>query len=263
MNHRLSLVQHLRMMTEYMRLFGKMIISNKFSLIWYLLFPNVLFFFSHYNWLADSPTVDLFYVQTSVFAAYIVFLLSIDASMNLIRLRENGALKVFRFISGSRYTIVIAQVLTQMIAMLMAVLLFALIVGMLILHNVQDTLLFASVLLLTCLIAAPALSLFFMWLLLLRVKQESLFTTVSVLILLFFLISANNFMLPGWLNTIALFINPLEMVRQIIYSISNALIHISMPAHYLLLLVIIWVVYVVIGLLSIRAMRVSSAAQRT
>ncbi|WP_017812659.1 hypothetical protein [Paenibacillus shenyangensis] len=257
-----SLRQRVRILTEYIRLFTKMLISNKFSLGWYLLFPNIIFFFTHYNWLSSPPDPEVFYLHTSVFTAYIIFLLSIDAPLNLIRLRENGALKVFKFISGSKYSIILSQLITQFIAMVIAMLLFAVLAGGLILPHWSDILLFMAVLMLACTIAAPALSLFFTWLLLLRVKQESLFTMVSILLLLFFLISANNFALPGWAGMLILLINPLEVVRQIMYMLSNGLIHTSMPVHDQLLIFIILFFYILIGILSMRAIRVTSSTGR-
>ncbi|WP_046216343.1 hypothetical protein [Paenibacillus wulumuqiensis] len=254
--------QRIRILSEYIRLFAKMLISNKFSLGWYLLFPNILFFFSHYSWLVSSPAPELFYLHTSVFAAYIIFLLSIDGPLNLIRLRENGALKVFKFISGSKYTVILSQLVTQFAAVLIAMLLFATLVGTLILPHFSDIFLFMAVMLVACIIVTPALSLFFIWLLLLRVKQESLFTMVSILLLLFFLISTNDFTLPGWLGTLTLFVNPFEVARQIMYMLSNELIHTSMPVHHPLLILIILLVYIIVGFMSMRAISVTSVAGR-
>lgn len=263
MSSHMSLIQRIRITLEYMRLFSKMIVSNKFSLVWYLIFPNVLFLFAHYNWLSTPPTKHFFLIQTSVFAAYIIFLLSIDAPLNLVRLRETGSLKVFTFISGSKHTIVLAQILTQMITMLFAILLFSLMAGILMLADWLDIVKFACMLILACLVTAPMLSIFFMWLMLLRVKQESLFTAISIILLVFFLVSANDFVVPTWLDPVILFVNPLELIRDIIYGLSSFIFQSPVHLQHPVLVAVIWIIYTCIGWISILNIPIHSAAQRT
>ncbi len=252
-----------RVLKEYILLFFKMIISSKITFLWYLILPTALFFFSHYNWFLNKPQSGEFYFQFSVFIAYIIFVLSLDASVSLIRLRETGAFKVFKFISGSKYVVIWAQVLTQIMTMIMACLIFSGFIGIIFIRNPIEFVMLISVVLLVVLITALPLSLFFLSLLLLPIKQESLITILNIIILCFFLISANNFKLPDKFQIIMLIFNPLEVIRQIIFELSNVIIQTSIPVHSFLLTMCILIVYLIIGVSSMPYIKVSSITQRT
>lgn len=252
-----------RVIFEYMRLFFKMTISNKITFFWSLFLPIVIFLMSRYPWIWNPPSLDEFYFQVSVFIAYIVFILSIDATIQLIRLRENGSMKVFKFISGSKYTVIWAQIFNQLLTLIAASFLFSTFIGVLFIHQPIAIILFILISISVCIVIAPVLCLFFLWLMILPIKQESLVTVLNILLLVLFLISANNLPLPTSLGTITFWINPLEVVREAVFWLTNYIAGTSITTHSLLVTVSILCIYAVIGICSIRMIPIVSQTQRT
>lgn len=252
-----------RVIFEYMRLFFKMTLSNKITFFWSLFLPIVIFLMSRYPWLWNPPSLDEFYFQVSVFIAYIVFVLSIDTAIQLIRLRENGSMKVFKFISGSKYTVIWAQIFNQLITLIATSFLFSTVIGILFIHQSVEVMLFILISILVSVLIAPILCLFFLWLMVLPIKQESLVTVLNIVLLVFFLISANNLSLPTSLGMVTFWINPLEVVREAVFWLTNYIAGTSIKTHSLLLTILILCIYAIVGIFSMRATPIVSQTQRT
>ncbi|WP_179283044.1 MULTISPECIES: hypothetical protein [Paenibacillus] len=248
---------------EYFRLYTKMMLSNKIAFVWYLLFPLIAFFIFNYNWFTVGPNLNEFYIQTSVFISYIIFVMSIDVSTSLISLRESGFFKMFKFISGSKYPIIWGKALNQIVFLLLTILLFSLVSGLIFLSSVQQIALFILVSLTSCLLGSVMVILLTLVLMLIPVRQESLSAVISMSLLVMFFLSAKGLAYSTDYGFILVFLNPMEYVRNLTFLLAEWFTNMPYPHLDITNMVVITLFYMICGVIALRFIKVVSRTHRT
>ncbi|WP_150272754.1 hypothetical protein [Paenibacillus tepidiphilus] len=253
----------MKIISEYFRLFTVMMLNNKIGFVWYLIFPLVAFFVYNYSWIATKPQIETFYLNSSLFISYISFTMSIDVTTNLIAMRENGFLKMFKFVSGSKYAIVIGKYLNQLFFLLLAVLIFTVTTGTVFLDNTHDFLNYIGISLLACLLGALTVSLFLLILMLLPIKQESLTTILNMLLFVLFIASANDLSSLTHYGAILVLLNPLDYIRNLTFLIGNWISGMNFTHISTANIIAIGCIYILSGLIGLRYFKIVSVAART
>lgn len=257
MNVTLSVVR------EYIRLYAKITLNQKVSFLWYLLLPLILFFVYHYNWIMTWPETSFFQYQASMFLAYITFVMSIEVTTSLIRMREDGFLKMFAFVSGTKYPMIIGKVFTQLSFLILSILIFSLVTSLCSLHNPTDIILFMISSVVAGLIGAIPIMFFFLILMIFPMKQESLVTVLNMLLLVFLIVTANNLSQSLSWGILLLYINPLELVRALNLLIAEFISGKEFMNFGSAHIVFGLILYMIIGLLGMRYTRIVSSTNRT
>lgn len=248
---------------EYFRLFTKMMLSNKVAFVWYLFFPLIAFFIFNVQWFTQEPEINEFYIQTSVFVSYIIFVMSIDVTTNLISLRESGFFKMFKFISGSKYPIIWGKALNQMVFLFLTILLFSLVTGVIFLDSFRQVALFLAVSLTSCILGSVMVILLTLVLMLLPVRQESLNAVISMSLLVMFFLSAKGLAYTTEYGLYLVFINPMEYVRNLTFLIAEWFIDSPFPHLSVINMSFITLCYVTCGLIALKFVKVISRTHRT
>lgn len=254
----------MKIIREYNILFTKMMLNNKIGFVWYLVFPLVVFFVYNYNFFIEKPSDDSFYIQSSFFLSYIVFTMSIEVATTLIAMRENGFLKTFTFISGNKYSIIIGKASTQLLFLVTASLIFSFTTSVFVLDSIDKILLYILSTFISTLIGAVSLSLFFLILMLVPIRQESLITILNISMLVLFFITVRGFSHSFSWGVFLLYLNPLELVRSVAIFITSLMAkEISLPNFPVYLIISSVISYIVVGLISLKFIKVNSKTTRT
>lgn len=248
---------------EYFRLYTKITLSNRIGFVWYLVFPLAAFFIYNYNWIQSKPDIQSFYIHTSMFTSYIIFIMSVDVTINLISMRESGFLKMFKFVSGSKSAMIFGKILNQLTFLLLTTLIFCVITGLSMLDNLTDASIYIICSLLTSLLAAIPLTFFFLILLLFPIKQESLVTILNILIFILLFVSAKNLAHSASWGPVLLYLNPLDLVRSITFLVTETITGESFQNFGLLSIGTAVLFYFILGFISLKQMKITSPTQRT
>ncbi|MDT2292554.1 hypothetical protein P7H15_06010 [Paenibacillus larvae] len=251
------------MIKEYFRLYTKITLTNKVGFLWYLVFPLVAFVVYHYDWINSKPDIQSFYVQTSMFIAYIIFVMSIDVTTSLIAMRETGFLKMFKFVSGSKSAMIMGKILNQLAFLLLATLIFSVITGLMMLDDLKDAGIFVICSLFSSLFASIPVTFFLLILLLIPIKQESLVTILNILLFALFFITAKSLSHSASWGILLLYLNPLELIRSLTFLVTEIITGNSFHNFGLLSIGTAGSAYFILGLFSLKWMKITSPTQRT
>lgn len=235
-------------------------IRSKFALIWYLILPLVLFFIYNLPWVSNIPDSYTFFYQSSLFISYITLVMSIDVTTSLISLRESGFLKMFKFVSGSKYSMILGKLITQIFFLLLAILIFSLITGVIFLSDI-NILRFIFTVLVASLIGGLSVSLLLLNLMFLPIKQESLLALLNISLLIMFLLSANNQALQ--LGYLLIFINPLEYIRNLTFIFAEMFTGMDFNHFNSKYIIFISCAYLILGIAAIKWINIKSPTYRT
>ncbi|MCG7379220.1 hypothetical protein MH215_19665 [Paenibacillus sp. ACRSA] len=252
----------MRITYEYLRLFVKMMLSNKIAFVWYLIFPLVAFLIFNYSWFDSRPTTIDFYIQTSFFISYITFVMSIDVATHLITLRENGFYKMFKFISGSKYPFIWGKALNQVLFIIATIFLVSFVTGVMFLDPAQ-LVTFLITAIVSCILGSIILILLTLVLMLIPIRQESLNAVISMSLLVLFFVSAKGFAYSTEYSFLFVLLNPLEYVRNITFIFADWFTGHSFAHESIGVVGIISACYVICGLIALKLVNVISRTHRT
>lgn len=251
------------MTREYARLFSIIMLNNRIGFLWYLIFPLAAFFVYNYNWLVSKPDLHSFYFHTSIFTSYITFAMSIDVTTSLIGMRENGFLKMFKFVSGTKYPIIFGKILSQQVFIITAILIFSFVISLFVLQDYKGILYFVISSIISSLCGAIPITFFFLSLMLFSIKQDSLFAVINILMFVFLVLTATNFSHSVSWGILLLYLNPLELARGINLMITGLLSGETFNNFGLEAVIGGVGIYLVIGLISMKFTRYVSFTNRT
>ncbi|MBI5975780.1 hypothetical protein [Staphylococcus canis] len=237
--------QTIAFFTYYM----KMLMKDKITLMWNVLFPLVLALMGvfsqnvHHMSLTDKQSyIFMFWA----FAIVMIYINGIGTQFATIR--QHGLLKSFYSLSGKKLPFLIAIILSQIVVGVTTIALLAIVLG-----TYLDILSFKLLLqlLLYGIIIIP-LAPAFLFIAFLPVKSESLTTITSILAIIMFFIAGstnNRFLGLEWLN-------PVYFFRKLALGLSNFSINdVSIIAVY--------IIYIIIGIMSLVKIDINSKSSRT
>lgn len=241
----------------FSELFLKYILANKLTFFWVLLLPLGLLIWNNYDWLYSKPKVELYLRTIPMFWSFIIVMTVTNGyATSLVMMRENGFLKFFRFIAGSKYTVVLGHLLSQLSVLLVNIALFTLFTSLIFGFSI----LLCFIAILTALVTFVPVCLFFSWLIALPYREETITPIISVSVIL--LVYSTNFISSVSLKSLLMFVHPVQFVIQM----SNVIFSVfGLPYEAYgnpLFLLVATIVYVLIGLIALKHMKIYSASSR-
>lgn len=235
-------------------------LSNKFVFIFNLLFPTVFFLYNHLHSLSNPK--GYFSQNTlavlSCFWAYIIIVTIINnVIVSVIAWRESGFYKQLFFIVGSKWKILTALFLVQLIVINLELLVFNIIV--MIVYQYWHTGYLLAGLLVTLLVALPVAficSLLFM----LKVKIESINIFTSIILFVSFLYVT----LPDGSNTSELLflVNPVLYIADTAYLMLLFVFKHTVHIEIMFAWLGVTALYLVLGWFAISKLTVNAIADR-
>ncbi|QKG83046.1 hypothetical protein GXN76_00250 [Kroppenstedtia pulmonis] len=241
----------------FFSLFIKHILAQKTNFFWVLLFPLGLMIWNFNDWIHSRPGEDV-YVQTMVlfWSLIIVMTATNGYATSLIMMRENGFLKFFRFVAGSKYTVVVGHLLSQISALLVNITLFTLFTSFIFGFPIYLWMLAVLIVIVTF----TPVCLLFSWLAILPYRQETITPIISVVVIL--LVYSTQYLSSVSVKSFLMFVHPVQFVIQI----ANAILSVfGLPYESYgnpLYLVAAVIVYVFFGLMALKHMKVYSITSR-
>src|SRR5699024_3688478 len=200
------------MIFEYVRLFIKVAFSNKIGVVMTLILPILLILLRNNQWTSNQPPINNILLTIILWWGYIYSISILNGvGVNQLVLREQGFLKLFKFISGSTIPIFIGNLISQFLFTFVTISVFNIVVSLMFGISFFE-LFFASTVTLVVLILP--LGFYASWIAYLPVKQETVtsLTALSVFPLLFFTTNAINIDKPF---SFLLLLNHLVLAQQV------------------------------------------------
>ncbi|WP_096185970.1 hypothetical protein [Evansella halocellulosilytica] len=249
-----------RQMHEFFILFLKVAVTSKMNIVFILGFPLVYMLFISASWLHNNPSQEEFMSVLMIFLSIQVFIMSMQTIANLILHRESGFFKMFKFIAGAKWPIILGQMLANLLFLVINASILTFVTSLLF-GQFHVSILFIPVLFVMITLIPATFAL--MWLLMLKIKQESISAIISISIFFVIFLTFNNFVPDQYAI-------PFTIVNPAFYSYQSGLFLLELfsypqneatiPAYTLFA---IGILYVAAGVLFIQRTRIVSTVLRT
>lgn len=245
--------------SEFTKLFLKNALDYRVLFVFTLLIPLVHLLWNNYYLFKHSFSDEFFYNLLFSYWGFIIIIHAmIGINLSLLALKENGFLKMFKYIAGSKYIIIVTNFLAQVISLLLTLTIFTVISCLLF----KPTLLFQAsiIMFFSFLITIIPISMFFLWIPALNVRMSTIapFTSLLAIILSFISsISINN----GLLYYLLLF-NPVKLYILSTNWIADFFLYRSIEVNQLLQFLGISFLYIVVGIFFATKISVNSSLTR-
>ncbi|MBN8194216.1 hypothetical protein JI667_18965 [Bacillus sp. NTK074B] len=241
---------------EFFLLYNKEVFYNKIAYLWTLLIPLGLMIINNRSWIASPPSIEEY--QTTLFF-YWSFMILITATSGvgiaLLIVRDNGFLKMFKFISGSKMAVILGKMESQWFFIFVNLLFFNLVTSLLFHQPVFHTL---SIAFLVALIVPLPVFFLFLWIASLPLKSETIAPVFTLLI--FPMIYAAGYIQEisnpiisffAWLNPASLIVNTSSVIAGLVSNLQiNTLPLLSSLTGILFCIIIGNISYKMIGITS-------------
>lgn len=233
-------------------------IKDRLAIFWTLVIPIVVGAYNQQHWFEQFPTDVEFLVTLSGYWAFMILSTAVyGVGMGLLSIRDNGFLKMFRFIAGSIKPVVVSMVLSQAVFLCINLFIFTLLATLVFKVHLIATVPLVSVLVgFVALWPAIALTL---WLPVLPVRSSAISPIHGFVILGCMVLASME--LHSWLQYVS-WINPAALA----IGIAKQLFHFAgflgnTEANALYLYIVIFLLFL-IGLASLRYIRINSVENR-
>ncbi|ADU29427.1 hypothetical protein [Evansella cellulosilytica] len=250
----------MRRLFEFYLLFIKIVVTNKVAFLWTLIFPIIYILLFSRITLSNGFDDNSFIETIAMFFSYIIFVVSINASLSLISLRETGFLKMFFFITGSKIPIVFGQILAQLCFLYINIIIVSLVFFFLSGENLYSLLQLG---LLVVTITFIPISLFNLWITTLPIKNESIIPIMNIavfpLIIIAFSVNYTDYLILDFFISF----NPVKFIHNITIFIANNIGITSVGnKNANNFFIINTITYTLIGLLMLRYFKIISVVKR-
>ncbi|WP_294976628.1 ABC transporter permease [uncultured Leuconostoc sp.] len=236
------------------------LLSNKFVFVFNLLLPTIYFLYQNGKyWSRPAVTFNQSTnLVISYFWAYIIMMTILNnVIVAMIAQRENGFYKQLFFIVGSKWKILIANFLVQLVVLNGELIIFNVVV-MIVFHNWHISLLVAGMLSAT--VVSVPVALISSLLFLLKVKIESINILVSIL--LFGLFALINLPKNGSISQTLSLLNPLTYTVETSFQTLSLFFNHTFDYSMILIWLIVTVVYGLFGWFGTSKLSVHSIIDR-
>jgi ABC-2 type transport system permease protein len=230
--------------------------------VWMLVLPLAFFLWQQYAWFAHHPSALEYYYTCAVYWGYMVTSGGLNGiGLSLLQMRESGFLKMYRFISGRTLPIVLGQILSLMLYTLLNVTIFTIVTAIMVRMNVVLSLLVAYIVCILCLIPIAFL---FCWVPSLPARVESISPLLNILLgPLTYLAGAYGFKSMSIGMAILSSLNPVSFVTRIATVIFDMFHIVPISNLQLIPWFVVLCVFLVVGWLGYRNIRIVSSVLRT
>ncbi|MED0657794.1 hypothetical protein [Anoxybacillus ayderensis] len=247
----------LRRTWEFFVLFNKEVFYNKIAFFWTLIIPIIFIVFNNLDWLLKYPDYSTFRHNISFYWCYMILITAINGvGVSILILRDNGFLKMFKFIARTKTPIIVGRICSQWLFTVVNIVIFTVVSSLLFRQPIFSLL---SAIIVIAFIAPLPVFLSFLWIGSLPYRQESVspIFTILVFILIYltkFSLKEGDMFVLEWLNPAVFILYLSKLVWTFDHNWNGRLI-------YQLLLAIF--VYVFIGVVSYRRINVISKVGRS
>jgi ABC-2 type transport system permease protein len=246
---------------ELTKIFLKNSLDYKSLFILTLIFPLIFLIWNNYSLLFKDISDDVFYNLLFNYLSFITIMYIMSGfSISLLAYKENGFLKMFKYVIGSKNVIIISNFIAQSITLFLTLLVFTIVACIMFM---KFSLLFQTVLvvILSLLVCLIPISMFFLWIPALNVRLATISPITSLIaIALTFLnsLSTGN-------NNISEFLfllNPVKLFTETLDSIYNLVFQGIFDPLYSVTIVVILLIYTMFGLSFTKKIEVLSSLSR-
>lgn len=247
----------LKKIREFTRLYLTMLLHNKMAVFWILVFPTLLMMLNKKDALfAEHASIQTRHAVQYYWSYMILITAMTGVAIQLMVSRDNGFLKQFTYVAGSKYPIVIGSMLSQLIFLIGNIVLFTSACSFAFRLPFFPFVGSALLLALFCLVPVCCCLL---WLPVMPVRQESLVPVLNLIIIpLIYIADAHSTSGKAW--EIVYFLNPVEFIvcsSRLFIQAGDALDATQMAG-----IIVSFVAYTAIGLFFIRKIPLYSLSGR-
>lgn len=247
-----------RNVQHFFVLFVKYAFAYKINILWLLILPMGIMVWENRSWLVDEPTSEEYVRYLAAIWGYMITILGTNGvGLTILSLRENGFLKMFKYIAGSITPVVWGQLLSQVLFLLINVVVLTGTTSLLFKPELTLKVLIVSVL--VVLIAAIPISLFFIWITTLPYRNESItpIVSISVVILTYVTASYSPSSSVFWVDFLLVF-NPVKFIISLSDTLFVFFKILSVPTISFSSYIIVILTYVMLGYVFLKKVKIRS-----
>ncbi|MGM7700513.1 ABC transporter [Pseudalkalibacillus sp. Hm43] len=235
--------------------------ESKLAIVWPMMLPLITFFLINYRWFYDKPDFDTMISYFAGFWAFIIVTIFLNGvGLRLSIFRETGFLKSFTYMAGSKNPIVFGLLMNQMGLGFISLIIFTFVNG-LIFQLPVFTLLYLAISI-YILVALP-IFLLMMWLPSISVRSMTIYSISNMLIFPATFIAVYRDVINFPLLNFVFSLNPVEYVYRMSILLSNTFQLTDIATYNNWIIVAISILYMTIGILCWRKLKLVSTIVRT
>lgn len=246
----------MKIISTYFKTFNKVIFFEKVPFLYTAVLPVVLFVFTNYSWLTFQTPVEKILNASLPYVSYIVVGIALNGvALQVADFRERGSLKTYTMISGGNKRLVITGLaLSEFFLGLVCALLFSIALSFFSLSNI---LYITLSVVLTYFISIIPVTLFLFFLDVLPIRSSTLGTIANLLFFLAVTISAMRRATDSMVMEFLYGLLPTDFVTQIGAIINNIILNKPIPSSWSIAALALLLLYVALGNLFLKNIRVS------
>jgi ABC-2 type transport system permease protein len=245
----------LRKSWEFFILFNKEVFYNKIALLWTLVIPLFFMVFNHLSWLTNPPNFQSFKNNIFLYWSFMILITAISGvGISILMLRDNGFLKMFKFIARNKLPIILGKIGSQWFFVTINLVIFTAASALLFHQPVFSVL---SIAIIIAIIVPLPIFFLFLWIGSLPYRQETIspiFTILMFPLIYFANVEVNDKSL--------LVLNPASFILNVSKLISDAVSNHVWDITLSYTLVVIMGVYILIGVFSYKIIDITPKAGR-
>ncbi|XWN51880.1 hypothetical protein L0P96_11935 [Anoxybacillus flavithermus] len=245
----------LRKSWEFFILFNKEVFYNKIALLWTLVIPLFFMVFNHLSWLTNPPNFQSFKNNIFLYWSFMILTTAIyGVGISILMLRDNGFLKMFKFIARNKLPIILGKIGSQWFFVTINLVIFTAASALLFHQPVFSVL---SIAIIVAIIVPLPIFFLFLWISSLPYRQETIspiFTILMFPLTYFANVEVNHKSL--------LVLNPASFILNVSKLISDAVSNHVWDITLSYTLVVIMGVYILIGVFSYKIIDITPKAGR-
>ncbi|KOR94825.1 membrane protein [Geobacillus stearothermophilus ATCC 12980] len=245
----------LRKSWEFFILFNKEVFYNKIALLWTLVIPLFFMVFNHLSWLTNPPNFQSFKNNIFLYWSFMILITAISGvGISILMLRDNGFLKMFKFIARNKLPIILGKIGSQWFFVTINLVIFTAASALLFHQPVFSVL---SIAIIVAIIVPLPIFFLFLWISSLPYRQETIspiFTILMFPLIYFANVEVNHKSL--------LVLNPASFILNVSKLISDAVSNHVWDITLSYTLVVIMGVYILIGVFSYKIIDITPKAGR-
>lgn len=252
----------LKQSLEFCNFYNKIVWrEGKLGIVWPMFVPIFTFILLNYKWFFEKPALEQAIIYFSGFWSFITVMVFVNGiAVRISIFRETGFLKSFTYMAGSKTPIVIGLLLNQVLLGLFGVVFFTLVTGVIFQFPVFKLLALSLITFIIVIFPMFMLMLLFPSL---SLRAATVYSLTNMTIFPATIITLFRGQINNDLINLLFMLNPVEFVYQVTLILGN-LFEISSTEYMDLWIVItISIIYILIGILSWKKLKMVSTILRT
>ncbi|MBQ5153374.1 hypothetical protein D6861_008670 [Macrococcoides caseolyticum] len=220
-----------------------------------LILPVIFMYWNNYNLIGKEISDSRFYTMFFGYSAFISVMHVVSGNnIGLLYYRENGFFKMFKYITGSKYTVILSNFIAQYFTLLISLLIFSVLCS--ISFKIDTMLVCIIISLVNFIFIVIPTSVFFLWIPLLNARPENISPFVTIFIIILTALANMN------INSYLLLLNPIYLYSVFSSIILNIIKNEQIDNSMLIMCIVTIFIYLVIGLFCSKKIDINSKSNR-